>query len=202
SPLKVSVNVDLPARPEAPVESAVYFVVSELLTNASRHGGGRHVAVDISRRGPALRITVTDDGHGGADPSRGSGLRGIERRVAAFDGVLTIHSPEGGPTIATVDIPHAFAGQVPRRTRLPAWKYALMVLCWGMGWLPLFPQRLVAAAFKIYGADEQSWFLALYLPEALQWPTIISMLALGMAMLIIAQGLAQQAEQLKSEVNV
>ncbi|MFC4530831.1 sensor histidine kinase [Sphaerisporangium dianthi] len=201
SPLKVSVSVELPLRPEAPVESAVYFVVSELLTNASRHGGAGRVAVDISRRGAALRITVIDDGQGGADPSRGSGLRGIERRVAAFDGVLALHSPAGGPTTASVDIPRAFDGQASCRTKLPAWKQSLMALCWGLGWLPLFPQGLVAAGFKIFGADERSWFLALYLPEVLQWPTIIFMIALGTAMLIVAQGLTQQAKQLESEVN-
>ncbi|MET8161452.1 histidine kinase, partial [Sphaerisporangium sp. NPDC005289] len=195
SPLKVSVNVDLPARPEAPVESAVYFVVSELLTNASRHGGGRHVAVDISRRGPALRITVIDDGQGGADPSRGSGLRGIERRVAAFDGVLALYSPVGGPTTASVDIPRAFAGHAACRVTLPPWKHRLMAVCWGLMWLPLFPQGLVAAGFKIFDADERSWFLALYLPEVFQWPAIIGMIVLGVAMAVTAYGLTQEIKR-------
>ncbi|WP_248964679.1 sensor histidine kinase [Sphaerisporangium perillae] len=186
SPLQVSVSVDLPARPEAPVESAAYFVVSELLTNASRHGGGREVTVDISRRGAALRITVTDDGHGGADPSRGSGLRGIERRVAAFDGVLALHSPGGGPTTASVDIPRAFAGHASCENTLPRWKYRLIGACWGLFWLPLFPQGLVAMCLKIFGVQERSWFLALYMPTPFQWPVILGMIALGTSMVVYA----------------
>jgi signal transduction histidine kinase len=52
-----------------------------------------------------LRVTVTDDGAGGADPARGTGLAGIERRLAAFDGVLAVSSPPGGPTVANMEIP-------------------------------------------------------------------------------------------------
>lgn len=53
-------------------------------------------------------MTVTDDGHGGADPERGTGLRGIERRLGAFDGVLAVNSPVGGPTTAVIELPRAF----------------------------------------------------------------------------------------------
>jgi signal transduction histidine kinase len=56
-----------------------------------------------------LKISVADDGHGGADPARGSGLRGIERRLAAFDGVLAVTSPPGGPTSVTLEIPCALS---------------------------------------------------------------------------------------------
>jgi signal transduction histidine kinase len=56
-----------------------------------------------------LRIGVTDNGHGGADPARGTGLRGIERRLAAFDGVLAISSPPGGPTIVVIEVPCALS---------------------------------------------------------------------------------------------
>ncbi|MCW2880388.1 MAG: Signal transduction histidine kinaselike protein [Sphaerisporangium sp.] len=194
SPLKVTVSVELPVRPEAPVESAAYFVISELLANASRHGDATNVAIDISHRRSALRVTVTDDGHGGADPSRGSGLRGIERRLSAFDGVLALHSPPGGPTVATVELPRAFSADACGST-LPAWKQKLMGVCWGLFWLPLFPQGLVAMFMKIFGADERSWFLALYMPEPLQWPVIIGMIALGAGMVWFAAKAAQQAKE-------
>src|SRR5690606_8594367 len=105
SPLKVTVEVDLPHRPEPPVEAAAYFAVSELLANAARHGGAEKVEIDISGNRSNLIITVTDDGWGGADPSKGSGLAGIERRLAAFDGVMAINSPPGGPTTVTMALP-------------------------------------------------------------------------------------------------
>ena len=180
SPLDVTVSVELPRRPEAPVESAAYFVISELVANAGRHSGAKSINVDISHRGPALRVTVFDDGHGGADPGKGSGLRGIERRLAAFDGVLALRSPAGGPTTATVEIPQAFPG-APCET-LPVWRRRLMHIALGLFWLPLFPQDLVAAVLKMTGAPEHSWFLALYMPEPYQWPMIIGMISLGLAM--------------------
>ncbi|GII84817.1 hypothetical protein Ssi03_28070 [Sphaerisporangium siamense] len=191
SPLKAEVSVDLPARAEAPVESAAYFVVSELLANAGRHSGAGAVTIDVSHRGPALRLTVTDDGHGGADPSRGSGLSGIERRLAAFDGVLALNSPAGGPTTAVVEIPRAFPG-VARESTVPRWKIRLMSVCYGLFWLPLFPQGLVTMGFKIFGAEDRSWFLALYLPEPLQWPTTVAMVALGGGMLLYGASVSRQ----------
>ncbi|WP_214411441.1 sensor histidine kinase [Sphaerisporangium fuscum] len=198
SPLRVTVRVDLPGRAEAPVESAAYFVISELLTNAGRHGDAREVTVDISHRGPALRVTVTDDGHGGADPSRGTGLRGIERRLAAFDGVLALNSPPGGPTTATVEIPRALPG-VRRVSDLPPWKNALLSLCWALFWLPLFPQGLVAMAFKIFQSPERSWFLALYMPAPLQWPVVLGMIGLGAGMAFFAIRTSIQLKQRDSE---
>ncbi|MET7518064.1 sensor histidine kinase [Streptomyces sp. NPDC005480] len=105
--LDVLVEAQLPGRLQAPVESAAYFAVSELLSNAAKHSGARQVHIRIEHAGPALRITVTDDGHGGADPSRGSGLHGIRRRLSTFDGSLALHSPPGGPTTATLEIPCA-----------------------------------------------------------------------------------------------
>ncbi|MFJ2028062.1 sensor histidine kinase [Streptosporangium sp. NPDC087985] len=187
SPLKVTVTVDLKDRPDPPVESAAYFSISELLTNAVRHGGADHVWIDISTQGRALRVTVTDDGSGGADPSRGSGLRGIERRLAAFDGVLALDSPPGGPTTATIDLPHAPAwGALPEDDPLSRWEIAVVVLGWGLGWLPLFPQGLVAMVLKIVGSGEKSWFLALHLPEPWQWPMIVFNIVLGLAMYGVA----------------
>ncbi|MFB9723364.1 sensor histidine kinase [Planobispora longispora] len=184
SPLEVKVTVDLKTRPEPPVESAAYFSVSELLTNAVRHGGADRVWIDISNRGKTLRITVTDDGSGGADPARGSGLRGIERRLAAFDGVLAISSPPGGPTIVTVDLPHALVWEddSDKRAQMPKWKWAIVGLGYGLAWLPLFPQGIVTAIMKIIENENKSWFYILYLPEPVQWPLIIFNIALGIAM--------------------
>jgi signal transduction histidine kinase len=109
SPLAVEVAEDLPGRADPPVESAVYFAVSELLTNAARHAAAERVWIDVHHTGDALRVQVTDDGRGGADASKGSGLRGIERRLATFDGVLALSSPNGGPTIVTLELPCALS---------------------------------------------------------------------------------------------
>ena len=109
TPARINLASDLDGRPPAPVESAAYFAVSELLANASKHADARQTWIDIRHTDAMLRIGVTDNGHGGADPSRGSGLRGIERRLAAFDGVLAISSPPGGPTAVTMEIPCALS---------------------------------------------------------------------------------------------
>ncbi len=109
SGLKVDVATGLSGRPEEPVESATYFAVSELLANVSKHAGARQVWVDMRHERGQLRVDVADDGHGGADPARGSGLRGIERRLAAFDGILALSSPPGGPTVMTMEIPCALS---------------------------------------------------------------------------------------------
>jgi signal transduction histidine kinase len=105
SPLTTEVTVDIPGRIDAPVESAAYFAVSEVLTNAAKHAGARRVWLDLRHEHDMLRIIITDDGQGGADPSRGSGLRGLERRLGTFDGVLAVNSPVGGPTIVTMELP-------------------------------------------------------------------------------------------------
>ncbi|MDG4784498.1 histidine kinase [Micromonospora sp. WMMD1102] len=110
SPVPVRVTGELAGRLDPPVESAAYFSVLEALANASRHGGASRVEVDITHTGTVLRITVADDGRGGADPARGSGLAGVRRRLGAFDGTLTVHSPAGGPTLLTVRIPCPLSG--------------------------------------------------------------------------------------------
>ncbi|MCK2214188.1 histidine kinase [Actinomadura sp. ATCC 31491] len=187
SPLQVSVTVDLPDRPEPPVEAAAYFAVSELLSNAARHGDAGSATVDISTRDSDLRITVTDDGLGGADPAKGSGLAGIERRLAAFDGVLALNSPPGGPTTVTMHLPRVlpehWASGLPK---LPRGKLILVGALWATAWCPTFPQGFVAAIFKIFGVQEKTWFLALHLPGPWQWPMIIAMIALGLTMHIMA----------------
>jgi signal transduction histidine kinase len=105
TPQRIHLASDLYGRPPAPVESAAYFAVSELLANVSKHAEARETWIDIRHADGMLRIGVTDNGHGGADPARGSGLRGIERRLASFDGILAISSPPGGPTAVTMEIP-------------------------------------------------------------------------------------------------
>ncbi|MFJ5122134.1 sensor histidine kinase [Kitasatospora sp. NPDC088548] len=109
SMLDVEVTAELPGRPAAPVESAVYFAVSELLTNAAKHSGAGRVEVRLGHRDGVLAAEVTDDGRGGADPARGTGLRGVQRRIAVFDGTLTVRSPDGGPTAILLEIPCALS---------------------------------------------------------------------------------------------
>lgn len=202
SPLRVRVTVDLPARPAAPVESAAYFAISELLANAARHADAEEVAVDISHQGPALRITVSDDGRGGADPARGSGLRGLERRLAAFDGVLAVHSPPGGPTQVSVELPHALQGKARAKPAGLSWQQTLLLgVLWGTFWLPLFPQGLVALILKLAGVAEKSWFFALYLPGALSWIVIGGFIILGAAMLTTALVLSARRSQADGGLN-
>ncbi len=105
TPLRIHLASDLYGRPPAPIESAAYFAVSELLANVTKHAEARQTWIDLRHTDGMLRIGVTDNGHGGADPSRGTGLRGIERRLAPFDGVLAVSSPPGGPTAVTMEIP-------------------------------------------------------------------------------------------------
>jgi signal transduction histidine kinase len=113
TPLRIHLTseLDSQSRPSAPIESAAYFAVSELLANVSKHARASQVGIDIRHDEGMLEITVTDDGQGGADSGRGTGLRGIERRLAAFDGVLALSSPPGGPTAVTLEIPCTFPGQ-------------------------------------------------------------------------------------------
>jgi signal transduction histidine kinase len=91
-------------RAPAAVESAAYFVVAEALTNVAKHSGAERCEVRLTGPDP-LVIEVWDDGHGGADETGGTGLLGIRRRVAAFDGVATVDSPVGGPTVLRVELP-------------------------------------------------------------------------------------------------
>jgi signal transduction histidine kinase len=105
SPLPVRVVSEISGRPPAPVESAAYFAVCELLVNVAKHAGARWAEVDLRYDHGMLRVGVADNGHGGADPASGTGLHGIERRLAAFDGVLAVSSPPGGPTVVTLEVP-------------------------------------------------------------------------------------------------
>lgn len=104
-PIESEVDVDLHGRADAPVESAAYFAVSETLTNAAKHSGADRIWVDLHHTDGMLRISVTDNGKGGASAGPGSGLSGIERRLGTFDGIMAVSSPAGGPTMVTMEIP-------------------------------------------------------------------------------------------------
>ncbi|MGY6025234.1 sensor histidine kinase [Streptomyces spinosirectus] len=112
-PVATEVNVELSGRADAPVESAAYFAVSEVLTNAVKHSGADRIWIDLhhAKAGAEgdgmLRISVTDNGKGGAVIGAGTGLAGVERRLGTFDGVLAVSSPAGGPTMVTMEIPCA-----------------------------------------------------------------------------------------------
>jgi signal transduction histidine kinase len=101
----VRVTTDLGRRPAPAIEGIAYFTASELLQNVSKHSGARQASVDIWRADNRLMLQVTDDGHGGANPADGSGLAGLTERLAAVDGLLAVHSPEGGPTTITAELP-------------------------------------------------------------------------------------------------
>ena len=87
------------------VESAVYFVVAEALTNVARYAEARTVRVTVIRSNGHVNVQVSDDGVGGADPAHGSGLRGLSDRVAALDGRLELTSEEGDGTTVRATIP-------------------------------------------------------------------------------------------------
>ena len=104
-PIPVRLTVDLPRRPPATIEAVAYFVVSEGLTNITKHAQASQAEVVVQRAGDRLHIIVSDDGVGGADPARGTGLAGLTKRAASVDGTFEIVSPPGGPTLITVDLP-------------------------------------------------------------------------------------------------
>jgi signal transduction histidine kinase len=109
APFPVAVEVD-PAARDAPVpvvDAIAYFVVAEALTNVAKHASATKAAVVVRRLDGVLRVMVSDDGIGGADPARGSGLRGLADRVSGVDGTLHVVSPAGGPTVLTVELPCA-----------------------------------------------------------------------------------------------
>ncbi|WP_432059709.1 sensor histidine kinase [Streptomyces sp. S1] len=104
SAVPVDTDVELPRLPRA-VESAGYFAGCEALANVGRHSSARRARITARHAHGVLRLDVEDDGRGGADPARGSGLTGLADRIAVLDGTLTITSPPGGPTLLRVEIP-------------------------------------------------------------------------------------------------
>ncbi|MGN6692541.1 MAG: sensor histidine kinase, partial [Aquihabitans sp.] len=107
APVPVNLKVRVDPRPAPAVESAAYFIVNEALTNVARHAQATRAEVAIERAGPRLVIEVRDDGVGGADASRGTGLQGLRERVDGLGGSLHVVSPDGGPTTISVELPCA-----------------------------------------------------------------------------------------------
>ncbi|MEU8212496.1 histidine kinase [Micromonospora sp. NPDC049044] len=104
SQVPVRIRCDLPVRPERQIETVLYFVACEALTNAAKHAAANLVAVEIEAQDGWIRMRVHDDGVGGAQPT-GRGLSGLARRVAALDGRLSVTSPAGGPTTVQAELP-------------------------------------------------------------------------------------------------
>jgi signal transduction histidine kinase len=113
STVPATVDANLEARLPAPVEATAYFVVSEALANVAKYSKATAVSVRAGATDGVLAVEVIDDGIGGADPSRGSGLRGLADRVAAVDGTLKVESPPGKGTRLTVRIPVPAMAEVP-----------------------------------------------------------------------------------------
>ncbi|HTU75523.1 MAG TPA: histidine kinase [Trebonia sp.] len=104
-PVPAGTDIQLAGRLPTPVESAVYFAVAEALSNAAKHAQATSVLVRVAFARGLLRAEVHDNGIGGADPRNGTGLAGMERRLGAFDGILAVSSPPGGPTIIAIEVP-------------------------------------------------------------------------------------------------
>ncbi|TDT95313.1 signal transduction histidine kinase [Streptomyces sp. 846.5] len=105
APLPVRLTVELKQRASPAVEAVAYFVVSEALANTTKHAHASRAEVSVRQSGPRIVITVLDDGIGGADPAKGTGLSGLRQRAASVDGTLAVSSPPGGPTTLTVELP-------------------------------------------------------------------------------------------------
>jgi signal transduction histidine kinase len=101
----VEVTGTAPTGLAPPVESAAYFTVAECLANVAKHAGASRAWVELATSADTLSIVVGDDGRGGADPASGTGMRGVARRLAAFDGTMRVSSPKGGPTLVTLEVP-------------------------------------------------------------------------------------------------
>jgi signal transduction histidine kinase len=101
----VTVTVDLPQRPAQAIEGITYFTVSELLQNISKHAHATTARIDVWKTDDRLLLQVTDNGHGGAQATPGSGLAGLADRLDAVDGLLLLDSPTNGPTTITAELP-------------------------------------------------------------------------------------------------
>ncbi|WP_227998127.1 sensor histidine kinase [Nocardia australiensis] len=104
-PIPVVLDLDHVGRRPAAVEAAAYFVITEALTNATKHSGAAAISIVLGGAPELLRIEISDDGGGGAHESYGGGLAGIRRRAEALDGRMELTSPEGGPTVLRVELP-------------------------------------------------------------------------------------------------
>jgi signal transduction histidine kinase len=105
SPVHVDVHVDIDRRPPAAVETTAYFIVGETLTNIAKHSGATEAGVKVWRSDETIVVEIVDNGHGGAEIRPGGGLAGLADRAATIDGVITVVSPQGGPTVIRADLP-------------------------------------------------------------------------------------------------
>jgi len=105
SAIPVRLTTAIPRRPAPAIETIAYFCAAELLANAAKHSHATAVAIEVSEHGQTLVLRVSDNGRGGADPARGSGLSGLAHRVRTVDGSMEITSPPGGPTQVTARLP-------------------------------------------------------------------------------------------------
>jgi signal transduction histidine kinase len=117
-PVRVEASID--GRLSPPVESAVYFAVAECLANVGKHAAAENGWIRIEHADGVLRVEVGDDGRGGADPTGGTGMTGVMRRVRAFDGTMMVSSPVGGPTIVTLEVPCALSSPRTTPSSVPA----------------------------------------------------------------------------------
>jgi PAS domain S-box-containing protein len=122
APIAVDLDVRVDDRPPEPAEVAVYYVVSETLTNAAKHARASQVTVTVETDGTLLRATIEDDGIGGAEASAGSGLIGLIDRVEALGGRFTLESPPGHGTSVSIELPLSLqpTGSVPAPERAVA----------------------------------------------------------------------------------
>jgi signal transduction histidine kinase len=105
SAVPVELRVKTESRYSPPLEVAAYYVISEALTNTTKHAGASRAEVAVEERGSTLWVFVSDDGAGGADPGRGSGLIGLRDRVEAIGGSIELTSPRGDGTLIQVSLP-------------------------------------------------------------------------------------------------
>ncbi|KPC62139.1 sensor histidine kinase [Streptomyces chattanoogensis] len=110
----VATSVDLAERPAPAIEGIVYFTVSELLQNISKHSAARKASVEVWRVEDRLLIQVADDGRGGARLDGGSGMAGLAERLGSVDGLFVLDSPVGGPTRVTAELPWRARGETSR----------------------------------------------------------------------------------------
>jgi signal transduction histidine kinase len=107
SAIPVTVDAQVSVRLPGPAETAAYYAVSEALTNTARHAHAATATatVQVTMRDSTLYLTIGDDGHGGADPGRGTGLVGLTDRIEALGGRLILHSPPGAGTTLSITLP-------------------------------------------------------------------------------------------------
>jgi signal transduction histidine kinase len=105
APVPVTVYSGLTGRLPGQAENTAYFAVAEALTNVAKHSGAASASVTARASEGTLVVEIRDDGRGGADPARGSGLTGLADRVAVAGGRMLLSSPPGGPTLVRVEVP-------------------------------------------------------------------------------------------------